>query len=69
MIPEESKIRVFNKGTWVALKGMMPIGGQRSPTSRVGDRLLWKKAQKKEKKKRTSEAINRIIPHRRPLPT
>src|SRR5580698_7704602 len=35
----------------------------------VGDRLLWKKAQKKEKKKSTSDVINRIIPHRIPLAT
>jgi hypothetical protein len=35
----------------------------------VGERLLWKNAQKKEKKKSTSDVINRIIPHRIPLAT
>jgi hypothetical protein len=37
--------------------------------SKVGARLLWKKAQKKEKKKNTSEIINRSIPKRSPLAT
>jgi hypothetical protein len=32
----------------------------------VGDKLLWKNAQKKDKKKKISETIKRIIPHRRP---
>jgi len=35
----------------------------------VGDNLLWKKAQKKEIKKNTSEIINKIIPHRKPIVT
>ncbi len=39
------------------------------PKEGVGARLLWKNAQKKEKKKATSEAINRIIPARSPLTT
>lgn len=39
------------------------------PISTVGDRLLWKKAQKKEIKKNTSEVINKIIPHRMPFET
>lgn len=40
-----------------------------SPISILGARLLWKNAQKKEKKNRTSEVMNRIIPQRSPLPT
>jgi hypothetical protein len=60
---------VFRRGTWRALKGETPKGGHSSPISLVGERLLWKKAQKNEKKKRTSEVINRIIPHRKPLET
>jgi hypothetical protein len=32
------------------------------PNSGVGDRLLWKKAQKKDTKNITSEIINKIIP-------
>jgi len=68
-MPEESKIKVFKRGTWVALKGTIPVGGQKNPISRVGDSLLWKKAQKKEKKNSTSEVINRIMPQRKPLIT
>jgi hypothetical protein len=45
---------------------VIPKGGHNIPTSLVGASLLWKKAQKKEKKKRTSEVINKIIPQRRP---
>jgi hypothetical protein len=33
------------------------------------DNLEWKKAQKKDKKKNTSDVINSIIPHRNPLTT
>jgi hypothetical protein len=40
-----------------------------APNSIVGERLLWKKAQKKEIKKKISETINKIIPHRRPKVT
>lgn len=50
-------------------RGSIPVGGQEQPSSGVGARLLWKKAQKNAKKNRTSEAIKRIIPHRRPLVT
>ena len=60
---------VFNRGIWKGLKGLIPWGGQRDPNSMAGDRLLWKKAQKKDKKKSTSDVINRIIPHRNPTPT
>ena len=35
----------------------------------VGASLLWKKAQKKEKKNATSEVINRIMPTRSPFTT
>lgn len=47
----------------------MPTGGQIPPTSREGDSLLWKKAQKNEKKNKISEVINRIIPHCNPETT
>ncbi len=49
--------------------GVIPTGGQQHPSSGVGASLLWKKAQKKAKKKQTSDKINKIIPHRRPLAT
>jgi hypothetical protein len=44
----------------------MPVGGQIAPSSTAGDKLLWKKAQKKETKKKISDTMNRIIPHRKP---
>lgn len=67
--PELRRIAVFKRGIWKGLNGLIPTGGQIVPISIEGARLLWKKAQKKEKKKRTSEVIKRIIPHRRPNPT
>lgn len=67
--PEANKIAVFNKGTWNGLNGIIPIGGQEAPNSIAGDNLLWKKAQKKETKKKISETINKIIPHRNPKVT
>jgi hypothetical protein len=45
------------------------MGGHIIPISILGDKLLWKKAQKKEIKKNTSEIINKIIPQRRPFET
>jgi len=41
---------VFIKGTLKGLKATTPAGGQTQPSSILGERLLWKKAQKKEKK-------------------
>ena len=67
--PEESKITVFNRGTSKGLKGITPLGGHAPPSSMDGARLLWKKAQKKLIKKRTSEAINKSIPARSPVST
>jgi hypothetical protein len=40
------------------------MGGQRDPNSTLGESLLWKKVQKKEMKKKTSEIMNKIIPQR-----
>ncbi len=45
------------------------MGGQEFPISIFGDNLLWKKAQKNEIKKNTSEIINKIIPHFKPFKT
>jgi hypothetical protein len=67
--PEDSRMVVLRRGIWNGLKGDTPIGGQTPPISGVGDRLLWKNAQKNEKKNKTSERINRIIPHRIPCAT
>lgn len=67
--PEDNKIIVFNNGTLKGLNGLSPIGGHWLPNSAVGARLLWKKAQKKDKKKKTSETINNTMPQRNPSST
>ena len=67
--PEDNKIMVFSKGIWKGLKGTTPLGGHAMPISMAGASLLWKKAQKKEKKNKTSDKINKIIPHRSPATT
>jgi hypothetical protein len=67
--PDDSKIAVFKRGTWNGLNVIIFNGGQFFPISIVGDRLLWKKAQKNLRKKKISEMINKIIPHRRPIET
>lgn len=67
--PEASKTAVFRSGTLNGLMGVIPTGGQQQPNSGVGASLLWKKAQKNAKKKHTSDKMNKIIPHRRPLAT
>jgi len=35
----------------------------------VGDKLVWKNAQKNDTKNKTSDTMNRIIPHRSPFVT
>jgi len=47
----------------------IPTGGQTLPTSTLGLKDAWKKAQKKAKKKKTSELMNSTIPIRMPLST
>jgi hypothetical protein len=61
-MPEERRIMVFKRGTSRGLKGITPAGGQCTPNSKEGERLLWKKAQKNEKKNSTSDTINKSIP-------
>jgi len=68
-IPEDNKIIVFNNGTFIASNGKIPIGGQQLPIVTSGANLTWKNAQKKDKKKKISEIINKIIPHRSPIST
>jgi hypothetical protein len=41
------------------------VGGQVQPISGVGAKALWKNAQKNEKKNKTSDKMNKIIPNRR----
>ena len=69
LTPEEIKIMVFNKGTPQGLKTWIPSGGQQEPNSTLGDSLAWKNAQKKDKKKNTSEVINKTIPQCNPKTT
>lgn len=64
--PDANNTAVFRRGTLNALIGVIPVGGHEQPSSAVGANLLWKKDQKKAKKKQTSEIINKIIPHRSP---
>lgn len=67
--PEASRMAVFRSGTSKGFRGLMPMGGHCPPSSGVGARLEWKKAQKKPRKKNASDVINRIIPYRRPFCT
>lgn len=67
--PEARRIAVLRRGICMGLKGWIPAGGQVIPISTVGAKLLWKKAQKNEMKKNTSETINKIIPQRSPVVT
>lgn len=69
LTPEANKIIVFNNGIWNGLNGKIPQGGHNDPNSIVGLNLEWKKAQKKEIKKKTSLTINKIIPTINPLKT
>lgn len=69
LTPDANKITVFNKGTWKGLKGTTPHGGHNKPNSIVGLSLEWKYAQKKDKKKKISLTINKIIPNIKPLNT
>lgn len=68
-MPEERRMMVFKRGTWNGLKIKIPLGGHILPISSDGERLLWKKAQKNLIKKKISEIINKIIPHRIPVVT
>lgn len=64
--PEEIRIMVLRSGILNGLKGEIPIGGHNCPISILGDRDEWKYAQKKDRKKNTSEVMNKIIPSRIP---
>ena len=65
--PELKSMAVFNKGTEKGLRGSTPKGGHITPISIEGDKLLWKKAQKKDTKKSTSETINNKKPSFKPV--
>lgn len=57
---------VFNKGSSKGLIALIPNGGHWAPNSTVGDKALWKNAQKIAKKNNASEAINKATPKFRP---
>ena len=65
--PERSNINVFKRGICQGFKTFNPLGGHIEPISIEGDKLLWKKAQKKAKKNKISDTINKIVPKRRPI--
>lgn len=67
--PEDSNTHVFSKGTSKGLRACTPEGGHTLPTSMLGLKEEWKKAQKNAKKNSTSEVMNKIIPIRIPLST
>lgn len=67
--PEARRIAVFSNGTSMGFRGLIPTGGHCPPSSGVGARLEWKKAQKKPKKKNASDVMNSTIPYRRPFCT
>lgn len=60
---------VFSRGTSRGFRGLIPAGGHWPPSSGVGTKLEWKNAQKKPRKKNTSDVMKRAIPYRRPFCT
>jgi len=67
--PDERRMVVLSKGTSKGLMASIPTGGQTLPTSTLGLKEAWKNAQKKAKKKKTSELMKSTIPMRIPLST
>lgn len=62
VIPDLRRIIVFINGILIGLNDLIPLHGQFCPIKISGERHEWKKAQKKDKKKNTSDVMNRIIP-------
>ena len=67
--PDDSRRIVFSRGTSYGDSGSIPCGGQCAPSSTVGARALWKKAQKMLMKKNTSLTMNRATPRDSPFCT
>lgn len=67
--PDNNNKAVFNIGTAHGFKTVILTGGHIKPNIIEGDRLEWKKAQKKPPKKTTSEPINKIKPNFNPFCT
>ena len=53
---------VFNNGNSKGLIAVIPKGGQDAPNSTVGDKALWKNAQKIARKNNASDTINKATP-------
>jgi len=58
---------VLSRGNSKGLIASIPIGGHCAPSSTVGDKALWKKAQKIARKNRASDTMNRATPMLSPL--
>lgn len=69
LTPEDNSKIVFRSGILIGLNELTEQGGHIWPNSTVGETLPWKKAQKKDTKKNTSDAMNKIIPVFNPLVT
>ncbi len=67
--PEDKSNSVLTSGNPQISKGWIDLGGQIQPIAIDGDKLKWKKLQKKAKKNKTSETINNAIPSRNPILT
>ena len=67
--PLDNNITVLSKGNSKGLIASIPIGGHWAPNSTVGDKALWKKAQKIAKKNKASDTIKRATPIFNPLCT
>jgi len=67
--PEERSNNVFNRGILIGLNGTIIWGGQIWPNSKLGEILLWKKAQKNEAKNKISDTINSSMPACNPTVT
>lgn len=62
VIPDDNNIIVFNNGNAHGSNEDIPTGGQLSPVWTQEFIIIWKKAQKKEKKNIISLTINKHIP-------
>lgn len=67
--PDLIRIIVLRRGTFIGLNIFTREGGHSCPISIDGLILEWKYAQKKDKKNKTSDTMNRIIPDLSPLVT
>ena len=60
---------MFSKGNSKGLTASIPLGGHWAPSSTVGDKALWKKAQNIAKKNKASDTINKATPIFKPFCT